>query len=230
MREVVLDTETTGLDPATGHRVVEIGAVELMNHVPTGRTYHAYLNPERDMPAEAEAIHGLSSSFLRDKPTFSAIVDDFLAFVGDATLVIHNASFDIAFLNAELSYSKRPLLLHERVIDSLHLARQKHPGSANSLDALCRRYGIDNTKRTKHGALLDSELLAEVYLELIGGRQVALLLETAVAKTRSGQHQSLLGRARPLPLPSRLSTNEKRAHQTLVAGLGEHAMWKNVAD
>jgi DNA polymerase-3 subunit epsilon len=177
IREIILDTETTGLDPATGDRVVEIGAVELLNHLPTGRTFHVYINPERDMPKEAEAVHGLSSAFLSDKPIFAAIAQDFLDFIGDAALVIHTASFDMAFLNAELGFLRLGPIPPERVIDTLHIARQKHPGSANSLDALCRRYGIDNSRRTKHGALLDSELLADVYLELIGGRQTALILE-----------------------------------------------------
>lgn len=181
IREIILDTETTGLDPATGDRVVEIGAVELLNHLPTGRTFHVYINPERDMPKEAEAVHGLFA-FLSDKPIFAAIAQDFLDFIGDAALVIHNASFDMAFLNAELGFLRLGPIPPERVIDTLHIARQKHPGSANSLDALCRRYGIDNSKRTRHGALLDSELLAEIYLELIGGRQTALVLEATATK------------------------------------------------
>lgn len=228
MREVILDTETTGLDPATGHRIVEIGAVELINHVPTGQTFHVYINPERDMPAEAEAVHGLSAAFLSDKPVFSRIADEFLAFVDDATLVIHNAAFDIGFLNAELTYAKKTLIASERVVDSLHIARQKHPGSANSLDALCRRYGIDNTKRTKHGALLDAELLADVYIELIGGRQVALLLDTTTVKTISKSTSQHVTRTRPTPLQSRLSDTERSAHQDFVSSLGEQALWNQL--
>ncbi len=226
MREIILDTETTGLDPASGHRIVEIGALELLNHLPTGRTFHVYINPERDMPPEAEAVHGLSSAFLADKPVFRAIVSEFLDFIADATLVIHNASFDMAFLNAELAYLNHPPIPPERVIDSLHIARQKHPGSPNSLDALCRRYGIDNSRRTKHGALLDSELLAEVYLELIGGRQTALILDT-VSRTIVDSAPAFQGsRKRSATLPSRLSTEEREAHQAFVLSLGEHALWK----
>lgn len=225
MREIILDTETTGLDPASGHRVVEIGAVELMNHVATGRTFHVYINPERDMPPEAEAVHGLSQAFLADKPTFPAIADDFLAFVADAVLVIHNASFDVNFLNAELAYVGKPPLVMERVVDTLHIARQKHPGSAASLDALCRRYGIDNTKRTKHGALLDSELLAEVYLELIGGRQTALSLATQVTTKSTARVASIAALRRSSPLPSRLTEDEIRRHDTFVQSLGDKALW-----
>ena len=226
MREIILDTETTGLDPATGHRIVEIGAVELLNHLPTGQNFHAYINPERDMPKEAEAVHGLSAAFLSDKPVFAAIVSDFLAFIGDATLIIHNASFDMAFLNAELSFLGLPALPPERVVDTLHLARQKHPGAANSLDALCRRYGIDNSKRSKHGALLDSELLAEVYLELIGGRQTALILEASRVKRTTTVVTGPIDLQRPAPLPSRLTEEERRAHAAFVASLGESALWK----
>ena len=226
IREIVLDTETTGLDPATGDRVVEIGAVELLNHLPTGKTFHVYINPERDMPPEAEAVHGLSAAFLRDKPIFVKVAQDFLDFAGNDTLIIHNASFDIGFLNAELGFLKLPAILPERVIDTLHLARQKHPGSANSLDALCRRYGIDNSKRTRHGALLDSELLAEVYLELIGGRQTALVLEASTFKKTATVTSTHISLQRPASLPSRLSEEEKQAHQLFIAELGEHALWK----
>ena len=226
VREIILDTETTGLDPATGDRIVEIGAVELLNHLPTGRTFHAYINPERDMPKEAEAVHGLSSAFLRDKPVFSAIVQDFLDFIGDAALIIHNASFDMAFINAELGFLRLPSIPPERVVDTLHIARQKHPGAANSLDALCRRYGVDNSRRTKHGALLDSELLAEVYLELIGGRQTALILEASVARKTVAAVAAQVAQQRPVPLPSRLTEEERAAHAAFVAALGEHALWK----
>jgi len=226
LREVILDTETTGLDPANGDRVVEIGAVELLNHLPTGRTFHVYINPERDMPKEAEAVHGLSAVFLKDKPVFASIARDFLDFIGDATLVIHNASFDVAFLNAELAFLRLPALMPERVIDTLHIARQKHPGSANSLDALCRRYGIDNSRRTKHGALLDSELLAEVYLELIGGRQTALILEASRVRKTTTVISTPIDLQRPSPLPPRLTAAEREAHAAFVTGLGENALWK----
>lgn len=226
VREIILDTETTGLDPATGDRIVEIGAVELLNHLPTGRTFHVYINPERDMPREAEAVHGLSSAFLKDKPVFSAIVQDFLDFIADAVLIIHNASFDMAFINAELGFLRMPAIPPERVIDTLHIARQKHPGAANSLDALCRRYGIDNSKRTRHGALLDSELLAEVYLELIGGRQTALILEASVTKKAATVVAAQIAQQRPIPLPPRLTDEERSAHAAFVAGLGEHALWR----
>lgn len=226
MREIILDTETTGLDPSLGHRIVEIGAVELENHVPTGKTYHVYLDPERDMPPEAEAVHGLSNAFLRGKPRFAQAAGEFLAFTAGSPLVIHNAGFDMAFLNAELSYIGKPALLPERVIDTLHLARQKHPAGPNSLDALCRRYGIDSTKRTKHGALLDSELLAEVYLELIGGRQTVLSLtsRTATPKALQAICAGIGGRTRPLP--PRLGDDEKARHEAFVEALGPQALWK----
>lgn len=226
IREVILDTETTGLDPAAGDRIVEIGALELANHLPTGRTFHVYINPEREMRKEAEAVHGLSTAFLSSKPVFSAIVNDFLTFITDATLIIHNASFDIGFLNAELGFLGLPAIPQDRVIDTLHLARQKHPGAANSLDALCRRYGVDNSKRTKHGALLDSELLAEVYLELIGGRQTALILEASKIRPATGivSRQTML--QRPRTLAPRLSDEEKAAHELFVAALGDQALWK----
>jgi DNA polymerase-3 subunit epsilon len=173
MREIALDTETTGLDPLLGHRIVEVACVELVNHLPTGRHFQAYVNPERDIPAEAEAVHGLGAAFLADKPRFAEIVDGLMQFIGDAALVIHNAEFDIRFLNAELARLKRPALAH-RIVDTLQIARRKFPGAQASLDALCRRFAIDNSARTKHGALLDAELLAEVYLELVGGRQAGL--------------------------------------------------------
>jgi DNA polymerase-3 subunit epsilon len=228
VREIILDTETTGLDPTAGDRIVEIGAVELLNHLPTGQTFHVYINPERNMPAEAQAVHGLSSAFLHDKPIFASIANDFLEFIGDSVLIIHNASFDIGFLNAELGFLRLPSIPPERVIDTLHLARQKHPGSANSLDALCRRYGIDSSKRMKHGALLDSELLAEVYLELIGGRQTALILESRIQKKTVTIDQRQVSRERPNPLASRLTDEEREAHTAFVDGLGEQAIWKQV--
>lgn len=226
VREIILDTETTGLDPATGDRIVEIGAVELFNHLPTGRTFHVYINPERDMPREAQAVHGLSSAFLKDKPVFADVAQEFLAFIEDAVLIIHNASFDMAFINAELGFLRLPAIPPERVVDTLHIARQKHPGSPNSLDALCRRYGIDNSKRTKHGALLDSELLAEVYLELIGGRQTALILESTVTKKAATVAAAQIALQRPVPLPPRLTDEERAAHAAFVAALGDNALWK----
>ena len=172
MREIVFDTETTGLDPAAGHRIVEIGCVEILNTIPTGQTFHFYLDPERDMPEEAFRVHGLSTEFLTGKPKFAEIAEKFLAFVGDAMLVAHNAEFDLRFVNAELAALGHPLLGSDRIVDTLALARRRHPGAPNSLDALCLRYGIDTSRRTKHGALLDSEILAEVYAELTGGRRV----------------------------------------------------------
>ena len=225
-REIILDTETTGINATLGHRIVEIGALELINHVPSGKTFHVYLNPERDMPSEAEAIHGLSGAFLRDKPLFADIVDDFLEFIGEAPLVIHNASFDVSFLNAELSCLEKAPLAAVRIVDTLQLARQKHPMAGNSLDALCKRYGIDNTKRTKHGALLDSELLADVYIELIGGRQTALSLAVAATPSRmSIAGNSFVVSTRPHALPVRLSKGEREAHGRLIAELGETALW-----
>src|SRR5258707_11182137 len=178
MREIVLDTETTGLDPLRGDRLVEIGCVEIYNRMPTGQTFHVYFNPERDMPAEAFAVHGLSSEFLADKPFFADKVEEFLTFIAEAPLVIHNASFDIGFINAELDRAKLPPIPRDRLVDTLLLARRKHPGVSNRLDDLCSRYAIDNSRRTKHGALLDAELLAEVYIDLIGARQSQLVLAT----------------------------------------------------
>ncbi len=226
MREIILDTETTGLSPITGDRLVEIGAVELINHIPSGKTYHVYLNPERDMPKEAEAVHGLSEAFLKDKPLFKSIAAEFLAFIGDAPLIIHNASFDMGFINVELGSIGRAAIPPSQVIDTLQMARRSHPMGPNSLDALCRRYGIDNSKRTKHGALLDAELLAEVYLELIGGRQTALILQ-AQTKIRKIEietvHQN--PRERPTTLPERLTDQEQQDHQALIAGLGAECLW-----
>lgn len=187
MREIVLDTETTGLDPKSGHRVVEIGCVELLNHVATGETYHCYINPQRPMPAEAERIHGLSDSFLADKPFFAAVAEGFLEFIASAPLIIHNAAFDLGFLNMELKKLARPVIPPDRAIDTVKLARRKFPGAPANLDALCRRFGVDLSVRTKHGALLDSELLAEVYLELVGGRQPGLTLDQAGAKAAAAE-------------------------------------------
>jgi DNA polymerase-3 subunit epsilon len=230
MREIVLDTETTGLDPVQGHRIVEIGALELINHIPSGRSFQVYINPERLVPPEAEAVHGLGNAFLNDKPVFAAVAEEFLGFIADAALVIHNASFDVGFLNAELGYLGKPPILGERVIDTLALARQKHPMGPNSLDALCKRYGIDNSKRTRHGALLDSELLADVYLELIGGRQTALTLASVSSARPVTTIQTGPGRPRPRILPPRLSDSECVAHARFVEALGAAAMWKTLTD
>lgn len=224
MREIVLDTETTGFDPGTGDRIVEIGAVELHNHVVTGKTYHQYINPEREMPNDAFEVHGLGDDFLRDKPKFAQIGQAFLDFVGDAKLVIHNASFDMKFLNAELGWIGLPKLPWEQAIDTLAIARKKFPGSPASLDALCRRFGIDNASRTLHGALLDSEILAEVYLELIGGRQPDFGLSTGHGASASGSNWRAMPRA--TPLAPRLSDEERAAHSEFVENMGDKALWK----
>ena len=225
MRQIVLDTETTGFEPAEGDRIVEIGGVELLNHMPTGRVYHQYINPERAMPESAFAVHGLGDEFLRDKPVFRAIAQEFLDFVGDAQLVIHNAGFDMKFLNAELEWAKLRKLPDTQALDTLAIARKKFPGSPASLDALCRRFGIDNSAREKHGALLDSEILAEVYLELIGGRQVALALSAEAETSIRGSGTRPPARARPTPLPARLTAQEKQAHAAFIAQMGDSAMW-----
>ena len=226
MRELVLDTETTGFEPETGDRIVEIGAVELIGHMPTGKTYHQYINPQRDMPQEAFEIHGLSIDFLRDKPVFTDIAQEFLDFIGDATLVIHNASFDMKFLNAELKWAGKPILPMERALDTLALARKKHPGAQASLDALCRRYNIDNSERTLHGALLDSEILAEVYLELIGGRQPDFGLGDDDDYDASGSGEKWRAMPRPEPLAPRISEQEAAAHKAFVEAMGDGAFWK----
>ncbi|MBH5402830.1 DNA polymerase III subunit epsilon [Bradyrhizobium sp. CNPSo 4010] len=225
MREIVLDTETTGLDPLRGDRLVEIGCVEIFNRMPTGQTYHVYINPERDMPAEAFAVHGLSSEFLATKPLFHEVADDFLAFIGDAPLVIHNASFDIGFINAELDRIKRAAIPRERLVDTLLLARRKHPGVSNRLDDLCSRYAIDNSHRTKHGALLDAELLAEVYVDLVGARQSQLLLASDTEEIRVSSAGDAPRRQRPVPLAQRISEAEREAHRAFIATLGDKAIW-----
>jgi DNA polymerase-3 subunit epsilon len=227
MREIVLDTETTGLDPGQGHRLVEVGCIELLNRIPTGATFHAYLNPDRDMPAEAFAIHGLSTEFLKGHKRFIEIVDKFLAFIGDAPLVIHNAGFDHAFLCAELKRAERVLIARERLVDTLLLARRKHPAGPNRLDDLCARYGIDNSRRTKHGALLDAEILAEVYVELIGARQAQLGLAESGERRANGAEGVMVMRERPVQLAPRLSEAELAAHREFVAGLGENVVWQN---
>lgn len=230
MREIVLDTETTGFDPKTGDRMVEIGAVELFNHMPTGKTYHQYINPERDMPQGAFEVHGLSVEFLRDYPVFRDIAQGFLDFIGDARLVIHNAKFDVPFLNAELGWCNLPQIAMEQAIDTLEIARKKFPGSPASLDALCRRFGIDNSHRTLHGALLDSEILAEVYLELIGGRQPDLVLAPSGRGTQSGAADQGEWRARPRPIPldPRITQEEAAAHAAFVEAMGDGALWKKL--
>ncbi len=231
MREIVLDTETTGFEPESGDRIVEIGAVELFNHMPTGRTYHQYINPERSMPQSAFEVHGLGDEFLADKPLFKNIAQAFVDFIQDSRLVIHNASFDMKFLNAELKWVNRPALPMTQALDTLAIARQKFPGSPASLDALCRRFGIDNSNRTLHGALLDSEILAEVYLELIGGRQPDFgLSSTAGARQgASGQQEAWRPSRRATPLPSRLTEEEIAAHQQFVDKMGDDALWKKLS-
>ena len=225
MREIVLDTETTGLDPAEGHRIVEIGAVELMNHVATGATFHRYINPERPMPPEAEAVHGLGDAFLADKPVFAAVVSDFVAFIADAPLVIHNAAFDMRFLNAELERCGLPHLPAARAVDTVAMARRRFPGSPANLDALCRRFSIDLSAREKHGALLDSELLAEVYLELRGGRQPDFGLGVSRGKTRESTGAGYTPPPRPRPLAPRLKQAEAEAHAAFVATLAGGGRW-----
>ena len=228
MREIVLDTETTGLEPSEGHRLVEIGAVELFNHMPTGQTFHVYLNPERSMPKEAFEVHGLGDDFLRDKPLFKHEAQNFLNFIKDSKLIIHNAAFDMKFLNWELKAYGFPTIPTTQALATLHIARSKFPGSPASLDALCRRFGIDNSRREKHGALLDSEILAEVYLELIGGRQPDLVLAPAQPSPQKIQVQvddNWRPRPRPTPLPSRLTKEEAATHEAFVAKMGDGSIW-----
>ncbi|OLP54021.1 DNA polymerase III subunit epsilon [Rhizobium rhizosphaerae] len=228
MREIIFDTETTGLDNKLD-RVIEIGGVELDNHFPTGRTFHVYINPgDRAVHPEALAVHGITDDFLKDKPRFEEVVEQLVDFFGDARWVAHNATFDMGFINAEFARLGRAPVPADKVLDTLALARRKHPMGPNSLDALCRRYGIDNSHRTKHGALLDSELLAEVYIEMIGGRQAALGLATAdqgrADRQEDGEVVTVASR-RPRPLPPRLSEAERLAHAELVGKLGDKAIW-----
>ncbi|WP_298294807.1 DNA polymerase III subunit epsilon [uncultured Litoreibacter sp.] len=240
MREIVLDTETTGFEPAEGDRIVEIGAVELNGHMPTGRVYHQYINPRRDMPAGAFEIHGIGPDLLvppqpagpgqvnlKDKPVFEDIAQAFLDFVGDAKLVIHNAAFDMKFLNAELGWCNKPLLPNDQALDTLAIARKNFPGSPASLDALCRRFGIDNSARDKHGALLDSEILAEVYLELIGGRQPDFGLASSGEQSVEAGGDSWRPQPRPAPLGSKITDAERAAHAEFLGQLGDAPMWKN---
>jgi DNA polymerase-3 subunit epsilon len=229
MRQIVLDTETTGLNPADGDRIVEIGCVEIFNHVPTGKSFHCYFNPERTMDERAFEIHGLSDEFLRGQPLFADKAEEFLAFLEDAELVIHNASFDMAFLNWELRKIGLPIIAPHRAIDTLDMARKRYPGAQNSLDALCRRFNIDNSKRDKHGALLDASLLAEVYLELMGGRQPGLVLDASLAAAQiPGGAPIIAIKPRPRELAPRLSDEERAAHQGFIATLGEEALWLKV--
>ncbi len=236
MREISFDTETTGLNPRGGDRLVEIGGVELLNQIPTGNFYHVYINPQRDMPIEAFNVHGLSAEFLSDKPLFEQVADEFLEFVGDATLVIHNAAFDMGFINMELERAGRRLISNSQVVDTLDLARRKFPTGPNSLDALCSRFGIDNSRRVKHGALLDAEILAEVYLELKGGKQTALSLSPDDENQDDGGGETgadgfrALGkfnaRPRPTELPSFRTDEEFAAHKAFIEGMGDSAIWK----
>ena len=231
MREIIFDTETTGLDSRTD-RIIEIGGIELFNHFPTGRTFHMYVNPAgQKVHPDALAVHGITDEFLKDKPPFSEVAEPMLEFFGDAKWIAHNANFDMGFINAELARLNRPPILPDMVIDTLSLARRKNPMGPNSLDALCRRYGIDNTHRTKHGALLDSELLAEVYIEMIGGRQTALGLSADSGRARGSDRQSenedtvIAVLSRPSPLPNRISDAEREAHRALLTQLGENSIW-----
>jgi DNA polymerase III subunit epsilon len=225
MREIIFDTETTGLDPLSGDRVVEIGCIEIINMIPTGQTFHVYINPERDMPEPAFRVHGLSAEFLAQHKCFHEIADDFVAFVGeDAKLVAHNGSFDIGFLNAELERCGRPIIARDRLIDTLVLARRRHGFASNKLDDLCARYGIDNSRRTKHGALLDAELLAEVYAELMGGRQASFGLAIA-DEPRARRGEEIAVALRPQALAPRLTDEDVAAHRSFIGNLGEAAMW-----
>jgi DNA polymerase-3 subunit epsilon len=225
LREIVLDTETTGVDPGSD-RIIEVGCVELLNHIPTGRTYHAYVNPQRSVSQGAYNVHGLSEEFLRDKPVFAAIADELLGFVGDARLVIHNAGFDMGFLNAELARAGYSAMVLDRAVDTLSLARRKHPSAPNSLDALCARYGIDNSRRTKHGALLDAEILAEVYIELMGGKQPDLGLAVIRQPLPVSGNSIIVASTTPRTPVSRLTDADREAHLAFIATLGANAIWR----
>jgi DNA polymerase-3 subunit epsilon len=224
-REIVFDTETTGLDPARGDRLIEIGCIEIVNRIPTGREFHHYINPERDVHPDAVAVHGLTFEFLKDKPVFAAICDMFLEFIGDAPLVAHNATFDYGFINAELARLSKPPVAAHRIVDTLQIARRKHPAGPNSLDALCKRYGVDNTKRTKHGALMDAALLAQVYVELLGERQATLGLAERSGGSARARIDGGKARQRPEPLPPRLTPEQVEAHKAFVGTLGPDAVW-----
>jgi DNA polymerase-3 subunit epsilon len=231
MREIVLDTETTGLDPKSGDRLIEIGGIEIINRIPTGIEFHRFINPQRDVPLEAQRVHGITTESLIGKPLFREVVRDFLAFIGDDVLVIHNAQFDINFLNHELGLLGEKPLSFDRVVDTLALARRRHPAGPNTLDALCKRYGIDNSQRTKHGAIVDSLLLAEVYVELLGERQATFGLQAAGsaapgAERRNGRRTA--ARARSEPLPSRLTEADVAAHRSFIEKMGAKAIWNRV--
>jgi DNA polymerase-3 subunit epsilon len=226
MREIVLDTETTGLSPDNGDRIVEIGCVELINHVPTNNTYQVYLNPEKDMDPGAEKVHGLTNEFLLDKPKFIEIADSFLDFIGDSNLIAHNADFDINFLNSELVRAKKDKINNDRVVDTLKIARSKFPGARNSLDALCKRFFVDNSNRSLHGALLDSELLAEVYLELVGGKEPDLELSTnTIKKDNKSQNKTPNVFARKNKLKSRITDIDEKNHRDFLASLPKESLW-----
>ncbi|WP_449256746.1 DNA polymerase III subunit epsilon [Bosea sp. (in: a-proteobacteria)] len=227
MREIVLDTETTGVEAHNGDRIVEIGCVELVNHCPSGRTFHVYINPERSMPVEAYNVHGLSEEFLSDKPVFAVVAQEFAEFIAGAKLVIHNAAFDVGFINMEFKRLGMAPVEQAFVVDTLSMARRKHPGASNSLDALCSRYGIDNSRRTKHGALLDSEILAEVYIELIGGKQASLGLGVETAAGRPGLAAPVLERPqRQRPLAPRLDQAALAAHEAFILKSLKAPLWK----
>jgi len=227
MREIVFDTETTGLDPYQGDRLVEIGCVELINGFPSGNSFHRYLNPERDMPEGAFKVHGLSIEFLKDKPLFASVCDEFIAFIGEAPLIAHNAMFDLGFINAELERCKRAAIPRDRLIDTLMLARRRYPAGPNKLDDLCGRFSIDLSRRTKHGALLDAELLAEVYIELTGKRQTRLSLVDETVATAQQVGGVIVVKVRPVPLAPRVSDAERAAHRAFVGTLGEKAIWND---
>jgi DNA polymerase-3 subunit epsilon len=225
LREIVFDTETTGLNATGGDRLIELGCVEIVNRIPTGREFHRYINPQRGIHPDAVAVHGLTEEFLKDKPLFRDVADEFLEFIADAPLVAHNASFDLGFLNAELERAALPPLTFDRIVDTLALARRRHPAGPNSLDALCKRYGIDLSKRTKHGALLDSMLLAGVYVELLGERQATLGLNGQGAGQLAARARAAKASQRPSPLPSRLSEAAQAAHREFIKTLGANALW-----
>jgi DNA polymerase-3 subunit epsilon len=230
MREIVLDTETTGLSPAEGHRLVEIGCLEIVNQIATGAVYHVLINPERDVPDDAYRVHGHSTAFLADKPVFAAVVLDFLDFIGEDRLVIHNAEFDMRFINAELAKIGRDPVPMARVVDTLALARRKHPGAPNNLDALCDRYRIDRSRRIKHGALLDAEILVEVYGELLGGRQRSLVFSAAERADKTQRRAVIERKVRSAPLAALLTETEREAHVEHIAKLGEAALWRRHID
>jgi len=224
MREIVLDTETTGLDCLTGDRLIEIGCVELLNHISTGRTFHRYINPRRAVSFGAGEVHGITDEFLREQPCFEEVVDDFAEFIGDSVLIAHNAGFDRGFINFELGLCGRASIAEHRFVDTLLLARRRHPNGPNSLDALCARFGIDNTARVKHGALLDAEILAEVYIELLGGRQATLALGS-LGRLVSAAVEAIRVAARPRPLAPRVTAADLDAHRAFLAGLGTKPLW-----